>query len=157
MAKNDFDIDFDFEKEYGFDPKAFLGAEEYDENIDLSEFSDEELGLSGEKKETATDADDPEDFNLDEMDLEDHPEDDLDDFLNMGIQEEAQEDVPGFFKKREQARTDELEPEVAEPEDFPEEPEVFPEEPEEPEPPPSSQGAQAAPQNRDAQHFHQVL
>ena len=140
MAKNDFDIDFDFEKEYGFDPKAFLGAEEYDENIDLSEFSDEELGLSGEKKETATDADDPEDFNLDEMDLEDHPEDDLDDFLNMGIQEEAQEDVPGFFKKREQARTDEPEPEVAEPEDFPEEPEVaepevFPEEPEEPEPP----------------------
>ena len=41
MAKNDFDIDFDFEKEYGFDPKAFLGTEEYDENLDLSEFSDE--------------------------------------------------------------------------------------------------------------------
>ena len=45
MAKNDFDIDFDFENEYGFDPKAFLGTEEYDENIDLSEFSDDELGL----------------------------------------------------------------------------------------------------------------
>ena len=46
MGKNDFDIDFDFEKEYGFDPKAFLGTEEYDENIDLGEFSDEELGLA---------------------------------------------------------------------------------------------------------------
>ena len=46
MGKNDFDIDFDFEKEYGFDPKAFLGTEEYDDDIDLSEFSDEELGLN---------------------------------------------------------------------------------------------------------------
>ena len=27
MAKNDFDIDFDFEKEYGFDPKAILDSE----------------------------------------------------------------------------------------------------------------------------------
>lgn len=46
MAKNDFDIDFDFEEEYGFDPKSFLDTEEYTDDIDLSEFSDEELGLT---------------------------------------------------------------------------------------------------------------
>lgn len=46
MPKNDFDRDFDYEKEYDFDPKAFLGTEEYDDDIDLSEFSDEELGLN---------------------------------------------------------------------------------------------------------------
>ena len=33
MGKNDFDIDFDFDEEYNFDPKAFLGTEEYDENM----------------------------------------------------------------------------------------------------------------------------
>ena len=27
MAKNDFDIDFDFEKEYGFDPKDILDSD----------------------------------------------------------------------------------------------------------------------------------
>ena len=46
MDKNEFDRDFDYEKEYDFDPKAFLGTEEYDDDIDLSEFSDEELGLT---------------------------------------------------------------------------------------------------------------
>ena len=53
MGKNDFDIDFDFEEEYGFDPKAFLGTEEYDKNIDLDAFSDEELGLTSQKKASA--------------------------------------------------------------------------------------------------------
>ena len=28
MGKNDFDIDFDFDEEYNFDPKAFLGTVE---------------------------------------------------------------------------------------------------------------------------------
>ena len=110
MGKNDFDIDFDFEKEYGFDPKAFLGSEEYDENIDLSEFSDEELGLASQEKNTAAEdtADDQEDFSLDgleldgDFDLEDQPDEDLDDFLNMGRasqdydREEPDEDFPEF-------------------------------------------------------------
>ena len=55
MGKNDFDIDFDFNEEYGFDPKAFLGTEEYDENIDLDAFSDEELGLPPTGQETEDD------------------------------------------------------------------------------------------------------
>ena len=123
MGKNDFDIDFDFEKEYGFDPKAFLGAEEHDDNIDLSEFSDEDLGLSFPKDnaDTKNAPDDPEDFSLDgldldgDFDLEDQPDEDLDDFLNMGSQnkdygeEEPEADFSEF--------SDDVEyPEDAEPE-----------------------------------------
>ena len=88
MGKNDFDIDFDFEEEYGFDPKSFLGTEEYDDNIDLNAFSDEELGLTSqeasEKPEDAADEAES-DFDLDD-DL------DIDDFLNMGSQEETNEE-----------------------------------------------------------------
>ena len=40
MAKNDFDIDFDFEKEYGFNPNAILDSEYTDDDLDLSEFDD---------------------------------------------------------------------------------------------------------------------
>ena len=76
MGKNDFDIDFNFEEEYDFDPKAFLGTEEYDEDIDLSVFSDEELGLNTEPAAQEEDS-----FDLDD-------ELDLDDFLNMGSDEE---------------------------------------------------------------------
>ena len=95
MGKNDFDIDFDFNEEYGFDPKAFLGTEEYDENIDLDAFSDEELGLTSPKKASAP-ADDEEFDENDEWDAED--------FLNMRRKEEAT-----------------VEEEVEETEDWPEE------------------------------------
>ena len=47
MGKNDFDIDFDFEKEYGFDPKTLLGSDANDDTVDLNEFSDEELPEEG--------------------------------------------------------------------------------------------------------------
>ena len=45
MAKNDFDIDFDFEKEYGFNPDAILDSDYTDEDLDLSEFDDSALDL----------------------------------------------------------------------------------------------------------------
>ncbi len=83
MGKNDFDIDFDFDEEYSFDPKAFLGTDEYDKNIDLNAFSDEELGLTYQKK--ADRAARQEDFDLDD-DL------DNDDFLNMGIEDNTKEE-----------------------------------------------------------------
>ena len=70
MGKNDFDRAFDFEEEDGFDPKAFLDAEEYDDDIDLSEFSDEELGLSAQPEKTVSE-DAPEDgLDLDGLDLD---------------------------------------------------------------------------------------
>ena len=77
MGKNDFDIDFSFDEDYNFDPKTFLGTEEYDKDIDLNAFSDEELGLTDRfRKEDS--------FDLDDMDS--------DDFLNMADQEEEYEE-----------------------------------------------------------------
>ncbi len=83
MGKNDFDIDFDFDEEYGFDPKAFLGNEAYDKDTDLDAFTDEELGLTPQKK--ASRPAPMEDFDLDD-DL------DLDDFLNMAAAETPTEE-----------------------------------------------------------------
>ena len=87
MAKNDFDIDFDFNEEYGFDPKAFLGTEEYDKDTDLDAFTDEELGLTTRKKGAKPAPE--EDFDLDD-DL------DMEDFLNMAAAktEAIQEEEP---------------------------------------------------------------
>ena len=109
MGKNDFDIDFDFNEEYGFDPKAFLGTEEYDENIDLDAFSDEELGLTSQKKASAPAA--KEDFDL---------EDDLDPdvFLNMRHREE---EVQPEEAQEEEAWADEAEEAEEEPVFAPEE------------------------------------
>lgn len=42
MDKNDFDIDFDFEKELGFDPKEFLDSDQ-DGDFDLDEFKNIDL------------------------------------------------------------------------------------------------------------------
>jgi len=119
MGKNDFDIDFDFNEEYGFDPKAFLGTEEYDENIDLDAFSDEELGLTGQKKASAPAA-------QEEFDLEDDL--DLDDFLNMSKEYEVNED-PEEEDWSDEAVESEDEPEFEEEEEFDEE-EEFEEDPE---------------------------
>ena len=88
MPKNDFDRDFDFEKESDFDPKAFLGAEDYDADIDLSEFTDEELGLHEEKPAKA---EQPEAKPADSS-FDDGEDLDLDDFLNMGLEEESAAD-----------------------------------------------------------------
>ena len=83
MAKNDFDIDFDFEKEYGFDPKAILDSEYTDEDLDLSQFDDEALGI-GPDAETESEFDD---FDLDGLDLgEEEP-------VSRSVQPEAEEDL----------------------------------------------------------------
>lgn len=90
MGKNDFDIDFDFEKEYGFDPKTFLDADEYDENLDLSDFSDEELGLNEDAQTPPADPQDA-DFDLDDVDLD--GDFDLDADLDLSS-DGAEEDFP---------------------------------------------------------------
>lgn len=46
MDNNEFDRNVDLGSEDFFDPEAFLGSEDYGDDIDLSQFSDEELGLS---------------------------------------------------------------------------------------------------------------
>lgn len=67
MAKDDFDIDFDFEKEYGFDPNAILDSDVSDEDLDLSQFGDEELGMDLSDK--SGDGEEFDDFDLDSLDL----------------------------------------------------------------------------------------
>ena len=79
MAKNDFDIDFDFEKEYGIDPQDLLDAEEYDESMD---FSDEDMGIADAAPAN------PDPVESLDQDI------DLDLFLN---EEEEEVDVPAFF------------------------------------------------------------
>ncbi len=71
MAKNDFDLDFDFEKEYGFDPKAILDSDYSEEDLDLSQFDDEALalGMEGDAEPGY------EDFDLDSLGLEDEDSD----------------------------------------------------------------------------------
>ena len=92
MAKKDFDIDFDFDEAYGFDAKSFSDDAAFDDNADAVGFSDEELGLASD--ETVSDGDD---FDLDG---------DLDDFLNMGNDEDAQ-NVQGWMESEQDDWQDE--------------------------------------------------
>ena len=82
MGKNDFDIDFDFEKEYGLDPKDFLDSGEHDD-IDLSEFSDEDLGLTPSDGDADADIYGQDFADGEASDDAYGQEDDLDAFLNM--------------------------------------------------------------------------
>ena len=90
MAKNDFDIDFDFEKEFGFDPKEFLGEDGNDKNTTLSDETKVlgDLGLHG-------------DYDMGEDDL------DMDDFLNMGNTADLEE--PEEEEMEEELFEDEIE------------------------------------------------
>ena len=92
MGKNDFDIDFDFEKEYGFDPKTLLGSDANDDTVDLNEFSDEELGLSSQNPAPGT-SEDADNSLFEDEDLNGDFDADagLDDFLNMGREAEEEE------------------------------------------------------------------
>lgn len=80
MDKNDFDIDFDFEKEYGFDPEEFLNSENPGD-FDLSQIDDLDLDISEEPTENAGETkDDDFDFDLDEEDTDARQEDYDEDF-----------------------------------------------------------------------------
>ena len=72
MAKDDFDLDFDFKNEYGLDPDMFLNGEESAEDTGRKERSSEP---SQRNANADFGAEEEEDFDLDA---------DLDDFLNMG-------------------------------------------------------------------------
>ena len=89
MAKNDFDIDFDFEKEYGIDPENMMDAEEYEQSESAPEAGAQETG---------------DDFDLDK---------ELDAFLKEPAEDEV--DVPDFFDddSRGPAFGQDYDPEVA--------------------------------------------
>ena len=71
MAKNDFDIDFDFEEEYGFDPKAILGSDFEDEDLDITGFDLD--SLKDDVSAEAADDSEFDDFDLDSLDLDETP------------------------------------------------------------------------------------
>lgn len=102
MTSDDFDINFDFDKEYDFDPKILSGDDGLDDDIDLSQFSDEELGL---KPDAADDGGEPLPEEEGDFDF------DFDEFLATGetdgtfTDEEIPNDVPDFAK-REHSRFD---------------------------------------------------
>ena len=82
MAKDDFDLDFDFEKEYGLDPQLFLDADEYD----------------AASSQSANQNPNGRSYASDEADADEKPFDidtDLDDFLNMGM-EDVQDEADAF-------------------------------------------------------------
>ncbi len=98
MAKNDFDIDFDFEKEYGFDPNAILSSDT-EEDLDLNQFTDEELGLSPAPQEEPQEEDVPApqeeenpDLEEEELELEDEEEPE-EDFGDEAFDEDADDEL----------------------------------------------------------------
>lgn len=130
MAKDDFDINFDFDQEYDFDPKILSGDGEYDGDIDLSEFSDEELGLTSQDDGASLDENDG--FDLDA---------DMDALLSedgQGLEDESDADVPGFAQRSRSSgfgvggygAPPEITPDMA-PSQLDGEPELPPEEPQE--------------------------
>ena len=127
MDKNEFDIDFDFEKEFGLTPED-LNDPELDGDLDLSQF---DLDLS--EDQDGKDADDLSDIeNFLKNGLEDDEEfsDDLfaDEELTEEVDEEAEEVDPAdaedgdvnlddtrlFFDFRELEKAEEAEAEVSE-------------------------------------------
>ena len=73
MDKNDFDIDFDFEKDLGFDPEEFLDGDNAGD-FDLSQFDEDDLNLSEDPAEEVPGDGEPadtdfQDFDLDEQEL----------------------------------------------------------------------------------------
>ncbi len=99
MAKDDFDIDFDFEKEYGFDPNAVLDSDNEDDQLDFSQL-EKEFGIDltqepGEEEDFG-------DFDFSALGLDDEPaeeaevpeaeSEELDFEDDFGFEEEPEED-----------------------------------------------------------------
>ena len=137
MDKNDFDVDFDFEEEYGFDPKDFLSE---DEDFDFSDILEDDA-LSDHQDDTRKfqldpSPEEPQDGQFDESvdedltadfpehtDRQENPEPEDDDVRIYGQPEEEQEEaLPDYDQEEypqeeeypaEEAYYDEEEPEPA--------------------------------------------
>ena len=130
MAKDKFDMDFDFEKEYGFDPNEFLDGDQ-DADIDISDFSEDAYAPAAPMAEDDLSDLDLSDLDLDGLDLSDVDLSDIDldglglnDGFDAGspVQEELSFDDLGV----ETHLQDAYEPEpVQEPFFAPQEPEPF--------------------------------
>lgn len=115
MDKNDFDVDFDFSKDVGFDPDELLDSDDPGD-FDMSQFDEDDLNLSdllGEDEQS--EEENFEDYNMDEEEI--RSEDDFDPYppdqtpqqdedADYGESEDLGEDL--FFPKR--SRQPEAEP-----------------------------------------------
>ena len=69
MDKNDFDVDFDFSKDLGFDPDELLGSDDPGE-FDMSQYDDDDLNLSELLGDEAPSGEENfQDYNMDEEEL----------------------------------------------------------------------------------------
>lgn len=127
MDKNDFDVDFDFEKEYGFDPSLFMDADETEEapvtdsafesaeDPDADFLGDFDLDSLPDEEDSGDDAGVFDDFDLDDITGENSEAEDP-----MDLPEE--EDLP--IRRRRQNRQEEPQDPVLPEEDVLQEDEV---------------------------------
>ena len=90
MDKNDFDLDIDFEEEYGFDPKDFLSE---DDDFDYSDILDEDDPTEDMDATKAYHFDQTPDQNADD-DISDADEDLVADFPEHPDHDDEQQDYP---------------------------------------------------------------
>lgn len=129
MDKNDFDIDFDFEKEYGFNPKDFLSS---DDDFDYSEFdaskeeAEEAEGGSNDffaesngeyTFDSSEEAGEYEDFDLDDLEITEADED-VDLAADFPVRPEAPE-APAAEQPAEEAESEPVEEEETDEEEAP--------------------------------------
>lgn len=93
MDKKDFDIDFDFDEEYGLDPSLFESSEEDD--FDYGQFLKEERL---EKEEQELEDEDDEDYDMDE-----DPQEPDEDTADEAYQEEAFEEEESYEEEEDLA------------------------------------------------------
>ena len=112
MDKNDFDVDFDFGKDLGFDPEEFLGSDDPGD-FDMSQFDNEDLNLSDILGEDGADQGaDFQDYNMEEEkarsedSFEPYPDDagQTADDADYGESEDLGEDL--YFPKRDRQQSD---------------------------------------------------
>ena len=131
MDKNDFDIDFDFEKDLGFDPEEFLGSDDPGD-FDMSQFDEDDLDLSdilddADPTAEAQAHNEAEEQTLEEEPFEPYPDDADDakpaaDDADYGESEDLGEDL--YFPKRDRQPDDggfdpdDYDPESYAPEDY---------------------------------------
>lgn len=131
MDKNDFDIDFDFEKDLGFDPEEFLGSDDPGD-FDMSQFDEDDLDLSdilddADPAAEAQEHNEAEEQTLEEEPFEPYPDDADDakpaaDDADYGESEDLGEDL--YFPKRDRQPDDggfdpdDYDPESYAPEDY---------------------------------------
>lgn len=121
MDKNDFDVDFDFEKEYGFDPSLFMGSdgseqapeedtasalpEDSGDDDLLGDFDLDSLPEDTDSEDDTGDFDDNfDDFDLDDMTDEEPVEAPEDDYLS------EEDDIPIRNRRRHSAPDEAQEP-----------------------------------------------